>query len=52
MKLGTMRDHFDCARKGFVKKMIFRAGCPDIIDLIAGTYVKSLASLGKTKRGF
>ena len=42
LKLGTVRDLFAHAKKGLMKKMILRPGCQNIIDLIAGTYVKSL----------
>ena len=42
LKLGTVRDLFASARKGFMTKRILRHGCQDMIDLIATTYVKSL----------
>ena len=41
-RLGTVGDIFARARKGFMTKMVWTARCRDIIDLIAGTYVKSL----------
>ena len=42
LKLGTLRDLFAHARKGFMKKMVGRPRYRDLIDLIVYTYVKSL----------
>ena len=41
----AVRDIFARARKGFMTKMVWRPRCTNLIDLIVGTYVKSLKAL-------
>ena len=42
LTLGTVRDLFACARKGFMTKTVWRPRSQKLIVLIFGTYVKSL----------
>ena len=42
MKYSTVRDIAARARKGFMTTMALRPRCQDLLDLMVGTYVKSL----------
>ena len=42
LKLGTVGDLCARAGKGFMTKMVSRPSCRNLINLIIGTYVKSL----------
>ena len=42
LKLSTLRDLAGLARKGFMTKTAWRPRFQDLLDLIVGTYVKSL----------